>query len=128
MRVRPVLLRLSWTVPLALLEACGGQIGPYGDAGTTDEGSIPPGNKEDGSTTGVCGEHMLSAVGGVNGQCSEEEDYACGATKYSVQCGCPAAACVCGKNGYPQSEISYPVCPGCSATSSLPSVLCGFPQ
>lgn len=122
---------------LVIAVACGGEIATYGDGGSNGgDGSTTP--KGDGSTTPpvgvdattpvVCGDHMGSGTSGPNGQCSAQEDYACGADKYSVQCDCPQAVCVCTKNGVAQNKVPYPVCPACGSMNAPISLLCGFPQ
>lgn len=76
----------------------------------------------------MCSPMSGSGTVSTNG-CSVNEDWSCGATKYTVYCTCPLAQCTCVEYGKSKWQVQYPNgCPSCSATGKQLAQLCGFPS
>ena len=114
------------------LVACGGKVdGDDGGTGGVDSG----GPKNDaqpvadvGGQPSTCTPITGGGTASSDGSCTSTASWSCGATKYSVECSCPANQCTCtqqtGSTGTGTFVTPQSLCPGCS--SNLPA-LCGFP-
>jgi hypothetical protein len=129
--------------------ACGGQIlggdaGPSGGDGSTPgsdgsthpppgvDASPPPPPSSDAAPPPLCSPMSGGGTTSTNGDCTVNESWSCGATKYAVDCSCPAKQCTCSQytsNGGSGTTVPYyNGCPSCAYSGQQLAQLCGFPS
>jgi len=129
---------------LFALVGCGGQI-LGADGGTSNgDGSTSPtpttSSKPDAGSPPVydagqppaqCTPMQGGGTTSANGDCTVNAAWACGDTKYSVDCSCPAKQCTCSQytaNGGSGTMVPYyNGCPACTYSGQQLAQLCGFP-
>lgn len=110
--------------------------GPPVGGGDPDGGSDNPnhGGQDSGAggsdaSTATCNNYSDNQTG-VEGSCTVSQSYSCDdGNTYAIDCACPAAACVCRKNGQEVGPtLVFDTCPVCTTPpfGDLAD-LCGFP-